>query len=56
MADERPLRTRRVEIGLTQVQLAALVGVNPRSELGELRPSAGLRERIERVLAERACR
>lgn len=59
MAPERSLRTRRVEAGLTQRELAELVGCDVRTigriETGERkRTRPELRSRIEAVLVARA--
>jgi DNA-binding XRE family transcriptional regulator len=60
VADERPIRTRRVEAGLTQAELAAAVGAHKRTigriERGQQQPGRNLRDRIERVLAEHSYR
>jgi transcriptional regulator with XRE-family HTH domain len=59
-SDGRPLRTRRVEAGWTQKELGEAAGCDSRTisriELGSLRPSAGLMDRINQALARQAGR
>jgi transcriptional regulator with XRE-family HTH domain len=55
--DGRPMKVRRLEAGLSQLQLAEILGVHVRTvgrlETGERRGRRALRERIDQVLAER---
>jgi transcriptional regulator with XRE-family HTH domain len=55
--DDRPLRTRRREAGLTQYELGALAGIDhstiSKHEKGKRRMGAATLRRIDQLLAER---